>query len=69
MALSSYHAEEDQSTHYLEVVFRNFNLALVDNATSEYIFLAGFFSQALSFATIPVTSTTFSSQLLAWARV
>ena len=52
MALSSYLAEEDQSTHYLEVPFRSFNLALIDNATSEYIFLAGFFSPALSFATI-----------------
>ncbi|KAK1755779.1 Sac2 family-domain-containing protein [Echria macrotheca] len=51
-ALSSYLAEEDQSTHYLEVPFRNFNLALVDNATAEYTFLAAFFSPALSFAAI-----------------
>ncbi|KAH8889785.1 Vps52-domain-containing protein [Thozetella sp. PMI_491] len=52
VALTSYLAEEDQSTHYLEVPFRNFNLALVDNATAEYVFLAAFFSQALSLATI-----------------
>ncbi|KAG7288019.1 hypothetical protein NEMBOFW57_007539 [Staphylotrichum longicolle] len=52
LAISSYLAEEDQSTHYLEVPFRNFNLALVDNATAEYSFLAAFFSPALSFATI-----------------
>ncbi|KXX82152.1 Vacuolar protein sorting-associated protein 52 B [Madurella mycetomatis] len=52
LAISSYLAEEDQSTHYLEVPFRNFNLALVDNATAEYTFLASFFSPALSFATI-----------------
>lgn len=51
-AISSYLAEEDQSTHYLEVPFRNFNLALVDNATAEYTFLATFFSPALSFAVI-----------------
>ncbi|KAK3390474.1 Sac2 family-domain-containing protein [Podospora didyma] len=52
MAMSSYLAEEDQSTHYLEVPFRNFNLALIDNATAEYTFLAAFFSPALSFAVI-----------------
>ncbi|CAG9939133.1 unnamed protein product [Clonostachys rosea f. rosea IK726] len=51
-AISSYLAEEDQSTHYLEVPFRNFNLALMDNATAEYTFLATFFSPALSFAQI-----------------
>ncbi len=51
-ALSSYLAEEDQSTHYLEVPFRNFNIALVDNATAEYTFLASFFAPALSYATI-----------------
>ncbi|KAM0557955.1 hypothetical protein ACHAPJ_005119 [Fusarium lateritium] len=48
-ALSSYLAEEDHATHYLEVPFRNFNLALIDNATAEYTFMATFFSPALSF--------------------
>ncbi|KAI5466575.1 Vps52/Sac2 family protein [Mariannaea sp. PMI_226] len=52
VAMSSYLAEEDQTTHYLEVLFRNFNLALVDNATAEYTFMAAFFSPALSFAHI-----------------
>ncbi|KAK0671065.1 putative vacuolar protein sorting-associated protein 52 [Cercophora samala] len=52
LAISSYLAEEDASTHYLETVFRNFNLALIDNATAEYTFLAGFFSPALSYGTI-----------------
>ncbi|KAL2153106.1 hypothetical protein VTH82DRAFT_4261 [Thermothelomyces myriococcoides] len=52
LAISSYLAEEDQSTHYLEVPFRHFNLALIDNATAEYSFLAAFFCPALSFATI-----------------
>ncbi|KXJ92344.1 Sac2 family-domain-containing protein [Microdochium bolleyi] len=51
-ALSSHIAEEDQATHYLEVPFRNFNLALVDNATAEYTFLAAFFSPALSLSAI-----------------
>ena len=51
-AISSYLAEEDQSTHYLEVPFRNFNIALIDNATAEYTFLATFFSPALSFSVI-----------------
>ncbi|RDA86122.1 hypothetical protein CP532_1141 [Ophiocordyceps camponoti-leonardi (nom. inval.)] len=51
-ALSSYLAEEDQSTHYLEVPFRNFNLALVDNATAEYSFLASFFYPALSLSRV-----------------
>ncbi|KAI8654929.1 hypothetical protein NCS57_01240400 [Fusarium keratoplasticum] len=51
-ALSSYLAEEDQSTHYLEVPFRNFNVALIDNATAEYTFMATFFSPALSFGQI-----------------
>jgi hypothetical protein len=51
-ALSSYLAEEDQMTHYLEVPFRNFNLALIDNATAEYTFMATFFSPALSYGQI-----------------
>lgn len=51
-ALPSFLAEDDKSTHYLEFPFRNFNLALVDNASAEYSFLTSFFSPALSFATI-----------------
>ncbi|KAG5748451.1 hypothetical protein H9Q72_008594 [Fusarium xylarioides] len=51
-ALSSYLAEEDQTSHYLEVPFRNFNLALIDNATAEYTFMATFFSPALSYSQI-----------------
>lgn len=51
-ALTSYLAEEDQATHYLEVPFRSFNLAIIDNATAEYTFLASFFSPALSFGQI-----------------
>ena len=44
-AMPSYAAEEDKGNHYLEVPFRAFNLALVDNACSEYSFLAEFFSK------------------------
>ncbi|KAL7785973.1 Sac2 family domain-containing protein [Trichoderma ceciliae] len=51
-AISSYLAEEDDSTHYLEVPFRNFNLALIDNATAEYTFLAAFFAPGLSYSQI-----------------
>ncbi|KAI1172718.1 Vps52-domain-containing protein [Nemania sp. FL0916] len=51
-AISSYLAEEDPSTHYLETPFRNFNLALIDNVSAEYTFLASFFSPALSYSTI-----------------
>jgi vacuolar protein sorting-associated protein 52 len=51
-ALPSYLAEEATTTHYLEVPFRNFNLALVDNASAEYTFLTGFFSPAMSLGKI-----------------
>lgn len=43
-ALTSYLAEESSSTHCLEVPFYHFNLALIDNATTEYSFLMEFFS-------------------------
>ena len=51
-ALPSFLAEEDKSTHYLEFPFRNFNLALIDNASAEYSFLTTFFSPALSYSAI-----------------
>jgi len=51
-ALPSYIAEEATTTHYLEVPFRNFNLALIDNASAEYTFLASFFSPALTLGKI-----------------
>ena len=59
-ALASYLAEEDKSYHYLEFPFRNFNLALVDNASAEYSFLTSFFAPSLSFSAI---STTFQLHL------
>ncbi|PBP26165.1 Vps52/Sac2 family protein [Diplocarpon rosae] len=51
-ALSSFLAEEERSTHYMEVTFRNFNLAIIDNASAEYSFLTTFFAPSLSHATI-----------------
>ncbi|KAL4881216.1 Sac2 family-domain-containing protein [Aspergillus karnatakaensis] len=51
MALSSYLAEEDTSFHGIEVPFRNFNLALVDNVSAEYSFMTEMFS-TLSFQQI-----------------
>lgn len=44
-ALPSFAADEDKGTHYLEVPFRAFNLALVDNASAEFSFLTEFFSK------------------------
>jgi len=44
-ALPSFAAEEDKGTHYLEVPFRAFNLALVDNASAEFAFLSEFFTK------------------------
>ncbi|QIX00880.1 hypothetical protein AMS68_006397 [Peltaster fructicola] len=49
-AISSYVIEESKDTHYLETAFRTFNLALIDNASAEYSFLAEFF-HAQSLAT------------------
>jgi hypothetical protein len=51
-ALASYLAEEDKTYHYLEFPFRNFNLALVDNASAEYSFLTSFFTPSLSLSAI-----------------
>ncbi|KAL8873050.1 MAG: hypothetical protein Q9174_001420 [Haloplaca sp. 1 TL-2023] len=57
-ALPSHIAEDNKQTHYLETPFLHFNLALIDNATAEYSFLASFFSPAISF---PVISRHFSA--------
>jgi hypothetical protein len=43
-AISSYLAEETKTPHHIELPFRNFNLALVDNLCSEFAFVAEFFS-------------------------
>ncbi|KAL3495361.1 Sac2 family-domain-containing protein [Aspergillus germanicus] len=61
IAISSYLAEEDTSFHGIEVPFRNFNLALVDNVAAEYSFMTEMFS-TLSFQQISrKASEVFSS--------
>lgn len=44
MAISSYVAEEDNAFHGIEVPFRHFNLALLDNISAEYSFMTEMFS-------------------------
>jgi len=48
MAITSYVAEEDNAFHGIEVPFRNFNLAILDNVSAEYSFMTEMFS-ALTF--------------------
>ncbi|KIX04018.1 uncharacterized protein Z518_07571 [Rhinocladiella mackenziei CBS 650.93] len=43
-ALPSYLAEESKLAHYLEVPFRNFNQALIDNVCAEYSVVTDLFS-------------------------
>ncbi|KAF2762370.1 Vps52-domain-containing protein [Pseudovirgaria hyperparasitica] len=57
-ALTAYLAEEDKSSHHIEVPFRTFNLALIDNASFEYTFLTSYFSPSHSHHTL---SRTFVS--------
>jgi hypothetical protein len=51
-ALTAYVAEEEDATHYLEVPFRTFNLALIDNASFEFAFLTTYFSPMQNFHAI-----------------
>ncbi|KKK17400.1 hypothetical protein AOCH_003600 [Aspergillus ochraceoroseus] len=64
MALSSYLAEEDTSYHGIEVPFRNFNLALVDNVSAEYSFMTEMFStmsfQQISRKALEIFSSVFT---------
>ncbi|MCJ1390950.1 hypothetical protein MMC18_003811 [Xylographa bjoerkii] len=55
-AISSYVAEEDKTIHHIETPFRSFNQALIDNVSSEYSFLAEFFS----FSSFPQMSRRFT---------
>ncbi|EXJ82647.1 hypothetical protein A1O3_06460 [Capronia epimyces CBS 606.96] len=43
-ALPAYLVEDSKSAHYLEVPFRNFNRALIDNVCGEYSVVTGLFS-------------------------
>lgn len=51
-ALPAHIVEDSKQIHYVETPFLHFNLALVDNATAEYSFLANFFSPAIGFPTV-----------------
>ncbi|KAF2472896.1 Vps52-domain-containing protein [Lindgomyces ingoldianus] len=57
-ALTAYLAEEEKGAHYLEVPFRSFNLAIIDNASFEYTFLTTYFSPSQNYHAI---SRTFAS--------
>ncbi|KAI0575252.1 Vps52 / Sac2 family protein [Pyrenophora tritici-repentis] len=57
-ALPANVAEEEKSAHYIEVPFRSFNLALIDNACFEYTFISTYFAPTQNFHAI---SRTFNS--------
>jgi hypothetical protein len=63
-AISAYHAEENKSYHYLEVIFNNFNQALVDNVCTEYSVVTELFStktfQQVSRRVIEIFEPVFS---------
>lgn len=48
-ALTLHVLEEDKATHYLELPFHTFNIALIDNAAFEYTFLTSYFSSSQSY--------------------
>ncbi|KAF2010425.1 Sac2 family protein [Aaosphaeria arxii CBS 175.79] len=64
-ALTAYLAEEEKSAHYLEVPFRSFNLALIDNASFEYTFLSTYFSPSQNYHAISRTFTQIFEPTLA----
>ncbi|KAJ5740525.1 hypothetical protein N7493_000397 [Penicillium malachiteum] len=66
-AISSYLAEEDHAFHGIEVPFRNFNVALVDNISTEYSFLTEFFS-SLSFHQISRHAAEIFEQVFTFGR-
>ncbi|CAN9349872.1 unnamed protein product [Alternaria alternata] len=57
-ALPANVAEDEKSPHYLEVPFRSFDLALIDNACFEYTFISTYFAPSQNFHAI---SRTFNS--------
>lgn len=64
-ALTAYIAEEEKSAHYLEVPFRSFNLALIDNACFEYTFISTFFAPSQNFHAISRTFATIFEPTMA----
>lgn len=63
-AISSYLAEENKGTHYLETPFRNFNQALMDNVCAEYAVVTELFStssfQQVSRKVVEIFEPTFA---------
>ena len=63
-AITSYLAEENKGTHYLETPFRNFNQALMDNVCAEYAVVTELFStssfQQVSRKVIEIFEPTFA---------
>ncbi|KAL1628690.1 Vacuolar protein sorting-associated protein 52 [Neofusicoccum ribis] len=51
-ALTLHVLEDDKATHYIELSFHTFNLALIDNAAFEYTFLTSYFSPSQSYHAI-----------------
>lgn len=63
-AITSYLAEENKGTHYLETPFRNFNQALMDNVCAEYAVVTELFStssfQQVSRKVVEIFEPTFA---------
>lgn len=64
-SLTAHVAEEEKAAHYLEVPFRSFNLALIDNACFEYTFVSTYFAPAQNYHAISRTFTTIFEPTLA----
>ncbi|KAF1939803.1 Vps52-domain-containing protein [Clathrospora elynae] len=67
-ALTAHVAEEEKSAHYIEVPFRSFNLALIDNACFEYTFISTYFAPNQNFHAISRTFNTIFEPTLAVAQ-
>ncbi|KAJ4363825.1 Vacuolar protein sorting-associated protein 52 [Ascochyta clinopodiicola] len=67
-ALTAHIAEEEKSAHYLEVPFRSFNLALIDNASFEYSFLSTYFAPSQNFHAISRTFAAIFEPTLAMSQ-
>jgi hypothetical protein len=67
-ALTAHIAEEEKSAHYIEVPFRSFNLALIDNACFEYTFLSTYFAPSQNFHAISRTFSAIFEPTLAMSR-
>ncbi|KZZ92283.1 Vps52 / Sac2 family protein [Ascosphaera apis ARSEF 7405] len=69
MAIGSQLAEADKTQHGIEVPFRNFTLALIDNISAEYSFLSEFFAPALSYHQISRRATETFEPVLSAGQV